>query len=68
MSRSIRIICQKCKKSLWAGQRTYIYTAPKHLEAFNKFICEHFGHPVMFVDDNYETELDGCEDVTLDDV
>lgn len=65
MSRSLYIVCEKCKKKLWAGQASYIYTEPKaQMEAFNKFVCEHFGHPVVFVDDNYDTVLEPCEDVT----
>lgn len=65
MSRSIYIVCDKCKKKLWAGQASYIYTQPDNqMEAFNKFVCDHFRHPVLFVDDNDDHIHESCEDVT----
>lgn len=65
MSRSLIIVCDKCKKQLWAGQSSYIYTQPqKQMDAFNKFVCDHFSHPVRFIDDNYDSDLESCEDVT----
>jgi hypothetical protein len=50
---------------MWAGQSSYIYTQPDaQMQAFNRFVCDHFFHPVMFVDDNADELLDSCEDVT----
>jgi hypothetical protein len=65
MSRSLHIVCEKCKKHMRVGQASYIYTQPEsQINAFNRFICDHFSHPVMFIDDNYDHIFDSCEDVT----
>jgi len=46
------------------GQSRYLYTGiPVTFKAFEEFLCEHIGHPLMFVDHNYDHIFD-YEDVT----
>lgn len=66
MSVSKFIICERCKKSLWIGQGSIIYTGmPEVMEALRDFCYshkstsdnlfeEHSGdHPLKFVDEYY---------------
>lgn len=71
MSRTYSIACTQCKKHLWIGQgsgydkieKLKIYTAPDNRIRLEKFLIEHYRHPLIF-DDNCEHLPDDYEEVT----
>jgi len=46
MSTTLHLECDTCKKSIWIGQRTYIYTGePNTMKALGQLLNEHItGH------------------------
>ncbi len=53
MSMTYDIVCVKCKKELWIGQGSTIYTGEKEtMEKLKKFLYEHENHPLMFTEAN----------------
>ena len=64
MSRTYSIGCKTCQESLWIGQgwpkgKRYIYKGEKHIDALEKFLFDHEGHDLIFLDD--EDIVDGEE-------
>jgi len=57
MSRTYSIGCKDCFESLWVGQGwpntngVYIYKKEDHVKALEKFLFDHEGHHLIFVDD-----------------
>jgi len=55
MSRTLSLVCDGCRKSLWVGQCSpssgwFTYGSEEFREALNRFVNEHLGHAVQFVD------------------
>ena len=56
MSRTYSIGCNICQESLWIGQgwpkgKRYIYKGEKHIKTLEKFLFDHEGHNLIFLDD-----------------
>lgn len=63
MSRTYEIACTQCQKTLWIGQRDYIYGAPEYIARLGKFLHEHIEHPLVFCDTESST-VDDFEEVS----
>lgn len=55
MSRTYDLGCKDCKESLWIGQgwpdkKRFIYKTENCLAALQKFLFDHEGHNLIFVD------------------
>jgi hypothetical protein len=66
MSTTTNIACHDCKKMVWVGQSDYLYTSPARISELTKFLFEHKGHALEFVDSHdsktqYYAEVDDNE-------
>lgn len=74
MSRTYSIACTQCKKHLWIAQgqgydaieRLTVYTVPESRKKLERFLIDHYRHPLIF-DDNCEHLPDDYEEVMSDD-
>jgi hypothetical protein len=57
MSVCYELACHQCRKRLWVGQGSVIYTAPEHALSLSEFLHDHQNHPLEFVDDQRATDL-----------
>lgn len=70
MSRTYDIICTECKKALWIAQagggnpRGHIYKTPEALADLDKFLWDHEGHSLKFVNDQ-TLDCEGYEEINL---
>lgn len=66
MSTTYEIACLDCKQRLWAGQRTYTYTAyrdDKGQRHLDRFLHEHIAHTLRFFSEHadYIQMTDGSD-------
>lgn len=54
MSLCYNLVCPETKTAIWVGQNSYIYAVPKAAVALAKWLAEHQGKAIFFVDDNSE--------------
>jgi hypothetical protein len=73
MSRTTYLVCKTCKKYIWIGQNSFIYTGePETMEALNEFLQKHTSyqqddeHELLFMPEpfNGAYEDEEWEDVT----
>lgn len=55
MSRTLSLVCDGCRKSLWVGQESrargwFVYGTEPERIALNRFVNDHFGHAIRFAD------------------
>ena len=62
MSKCYHIECTDCEKTLWVGQRNYIYVTTPEITAFAKFLHDHEKHNLRFV--NSENIDEDFEDLS----
>jgi hypothetical protein len=58
MSVCYEIVCHKCKKRLWIGQGSVIYSAPPYMDHLAAFMHDHINHPLEFMRDETASETD----------
>ncbi len=67
MSTTYHIECDDCKRSLWIGQRDFIYFGEEDtMKKLQGFLYEHHTHPLGFRSDHksrYMNAVDGWEEI-----
>lgn len=60
MSQTYDIVCPETKRAIWVGQGSRIYSAPEKLELLAKWLHEHKGKQIYFVEtgDNLLEEIE----------
>jgi len=56
MSVCYELVCHGCRKRLWIGQGSVIYSAPEYMERLSEFLHDHKRHPLEFMADEQATE------------